>query len=455
MATSSGWRTGMRGFILVWLGQIVSLLGSGMTNFGLQIWAFEQTGRATDLALLGVFYSVPLLILSPLTGVIVDRYNRKLLMVLSDCGSGLVSIVVFVLLSNDTLAMWHLFVSAAALGTFQSVQWPAYSAAVTLMLPKEQYTRANSLLELAGPSSQIFAPLAAGALLGVIGLPGILTIDIVTFVFAVSALLLVSVPQPSSDETAPHEQAGMVQELLFGFRYLLKRRELLALQSVFMVNNFVHMLAFTLFVPMVLARTGNDEVLLGSVQTIGAVGGLLGGIAITIWGGFKRRINGVLIGWAVAQVCIAIIGLGRPAQGWAGLILWGAGMFVASMFAALINSSNQAIWQTKVPPEVQGRVFSIRRLVAWLVMPLASLVAGPLADQVMEPAMLQGGALAGQLGWLVGVGPGAGMAVILVASGLLGVATSMVWYLSPLVRDVEDRLPDFDATVPEHPQVAA
>ncbi len=434
----------MRGFLIVWLGQLVSLLGTSMTQFGLTIWAFEQTGRATELALIGVFFTMPLLLVSPLAGVIVDRYNRKAVMMSSDLASGVATIGVFALLLTGKLEIWHLYVSAVIQGTFQSVQWPAYSAAIALMLPKSQYTRANSLMDLAGPSSQIFAPLMAGALLGIIGLRGILLIDIVTFLFAITTLVVVYVPQPGNQTDAESDRGRLMEEVLFGFRYILSRRSLLLLQSVFLAGNFLSTLAYTLLAPMILLRTGNNELLLGSVQTIGAVGGVIGGIGMSAWGGFKRRVYGVLLGWGVATSTMIIVGLGRGEPAWTGLPVWGVGIFLGSLASPLINSSNQAIWQSKVSPEFQGRVFSIRAMIAAGITPLAGLIAGPLADRVMEPAMQSGGRLAGAFGWLVSAGPGSGIALIFIVCGLLGVAVACIAFFTPEVRHVEAILSDHD-----------
>ena len=436
---------GMAGFTVVWIGQVVSLLGSSMTIFGLTIWMFEETGRATSLALLGMFYMIPLLLASPVAGVMVDRHSRKLLMILSDLASGLVTLAAFFLLLTGGLQVWHLYVAAFVMGTFQTFQWPAFSAAITLMLPKEQYTRANSMMELANSASNIFAPLAAGALLGVIGLSGILMIDIVTFVFAISALLVVVIPEPERTEESKAGQAGMFEEVAYGFRYILERPSLLGLQTIFLLGNFFATVGFTLLAPLILSRTDSNELIFGSVQTIGAIGGVIGGVVISTWGGFKRRVHGVLAGWMFSMFGLVIAGIGRPDPVWAAIPVWGAGLFIQSFFAPLINGSNQAIWQAKVAPDVQGRVFSIRRLIAWLVIPLAQLTSGPLADQVMEPAMREGGPLADVFGWLVGVGPGAGMSLILVFAGLLGMVAGLSGYLFPSVRDVEDILPDHDA----------
>lgn len=438
-------RSGMRGFLVVWVGQVVSLLGTGMTNFALTIWAFETTGKATSLALIGTFYAGALLLVSPFAGVIVDRFDRKYVMMVSDSASGLATVAIFLLHSSGNLAIWHLYGAALVMGAFQSMQWPATSAVITVMLPKSEYTRANSLMGLAGPSSQVVAPLAAGALLGLIGLRGVLLIDILTFLVAVGTLALVHIPRPS--ETL--DQAGLtvrstLSELSFGFRYIWQRRSLLLLQNLFMLGNFLFTIAFTMFAPMVLLRTGNNELLLGSVQTIGALGGVLGGVLVGVWGGFQRRIRGVLLGWSIVMVTLVVQGLGRGEPVWAGIPVWGAAAFVGALASVLINSSNQAIWQSKVPPALQGRVFSIRQLIALGIVPLASLIAGPLADQWLEPAMQPGGVWSASFGWLVGSEPGSGMALAFIAAGLLGGVVVLVMALNPQVREVETRLPDHD-----------
>lgn len=436
MAQSGKRPSGMTGFTIVWIGQLVSLLGTAMTNFALTIWAFEQTGRATDLALIGFFFMVPLLIVSPVAGAIVDRHNRKLMMMVSDLAAGAVTIVVLLLFATGLLQVWHLYISAAVSGVFQTFQWPAYSAAISVMLPKKQYARANGMISLAESGSGIFAPALAGALLGVIGMGGIFAIDIVTFLFAIGSLLIVAIPEPERTEAGEEGAGSLLKESSYGFRYILARPSLLGLQLVFLSANFLNALGFTLLAPMILARTNSNELIFGSVQSIAAVGGVVGGLAMSTWGGPKRLVHGVLLGWVFSGLMQATIGGGQT------LIIWAGAGFVMAFFGPVINGSNQAIWQAKVAPDVQGRVFAIRRLIAWVSAPLAQLVAGPLADFVMEPAMAPGGALADTFGWLVGTGAGAGMGLLMLVSGVLVAAVGFGSYLFPVVRNAEDLLPD-------------
>jgi hypothetical protein len=190
---------------------------------------------------------------------------------------------------------------------------------------------------------------------------------------------------------------------------------------------------------MVLARTGNNELVFGSIQSAAAIGGVVGGAAMAAWGGPKRRVNGVLVGWVLSGLSLFFLGVGRS------MPVWAAAGFFGSFLIPIVNGSNQAIWQAKVAPDVQGRVFSIRRLIAWFVNPIATLLAGPLVDLVLEPAMTRGGGLANLWGWLVGTGAGAGMAILFVVGSGFAVLVGLGGYAVRVVRDIEDILPDHDS----------
>jgi hypothetical protein len=217
------------------------------------------------------------------------------------------------------------------------------------------------------------------------------------------------------------------------------------LQLVFLFANLFHNLGYAVFSAMILGRTGNNAQMFGTVNSAGALGALLGGIVMSAWGGFRRRVHGVLIGWAGAALFgMVLLGMGQS------LPFWMVGLFLGNMFSPLINGSNQAIWQAKVEPDIQGRVFGTRRLIAWLVTPLAALLAGPLADRVFEPAMREGGAWAPIFGDLVGTGPGAGIGLMFFIFGMAALAVGLGGYLFPVIRNAEVLIPDHDSA-----QVAA
>ncbi|HEX5837147.1 MAG TPA: MFS transporter [Anaerolineales bacterium] len=430
--------TGMFGFTLVWLGQIVSVLATNMTVFALTIWVFEETGSATALGLLQVFFITPLLIVTPIAGVMVDRYNRKLMMMVSDLTAGLATISILSLHYFGLLEIWHLYAAAVFQGLGNAFQWPAYSATISTMLPKEQYGRANGMMSLIDMGPGVLAPMLAGALLPVFGLTGILSLDVLTFLLAITILLFVHIPQPRRSEAGSQVHGNILREAAFGFRYIFARPSLLGLQLVFFFGNLFSGIAYTVLAPMILLRTGNDSASLGFVQSAGAIGGVVGGVAMSAWGGFKRRVHGVLAGWMVSSFFLAVMGTGT------GLPVWVVAFVLTSIVVPLINGSNQAIWQSKVPPDLQGRVFSARTLIAWMTNPISPIIAGTLADYVLEPGMRGSGGLSAVFGWLVPPGPGAGMGLLIFFASLGGILAGLTGYFVSSIRNAEEILPDHD-----------
>ncbi|HEY5730921.1 MAG TPA: MFS transporter [Anaerolineales bacterium] len=437
---------GMTAFIVVWIGQIISVLASGMSHFALSLWMYEKTESATAMGLMQVFFITPFLIMSVPAGVMVDRYNRKLMMMLSDFAAILATGMVFILYVLGMLEFWHLYVAAVLNGLGNTFQWPAYSAAISTMVPKEQLGRANGLMSLMEAGPGVLAPILAGALYPLIGLTGLLGIDVATFFVAIGALAFVHIPQPKRTQEGAQAGGGMLKEAWSGFQYIFTRPSLLGLQMVFFFGNLFSGMTFTLLAPMVLARTGQDSLIYGSVQTIGAIGGILGGIIMSVWSGLKRRQFGVIFGWAMEGIFfVVLLGIGR------GLWIWGIAMILGGFLGALINTSNQAFWQSKVAPDLQGRVFSARRLIAWFTQPIAPIIAGTLADYVLEPAMRTESTLSVTFEGLVGTGPGAGMGLLMVFCGIVTTLVGLTAYFIPAIRNADELLPDHDTLAQAEP----
>jgi len=433
--------TGMKAFTIVWFGQLISLTGSGMSFFALTIWAWEKTGQATALGLVGFFGLAPQVIFSPIAGALVDRWNRKTSMIISDLGTAFGMLIILILFNFEALKIWHLYILAMISGIFQTFQWPAYSSAISVMIPKDQFTRSSAMISLAEWGSGIWAPVLAAALLGRLKLSGIIIIDLITMTIAIIALLIITIPNPKRSKEGEQSQGSIWQESLFGFKYILARPSLLGLQMVFFFGNFFAAFIGILSNPMILARTGNNATILGSVQSISAIGGVIGSLIITAWGGFKvRRVRGVLLGWIFSGIFFFFVGAGQ------GIVWWGFFFFLCSLVIPLVNSSNQAIWQSKVPPDLQGRVFSVRRLIAQIVNPLGMLIAGPLADHFFEPAFLAPTSdITLFLSKWFKPGPGAGMAFLLSIASLMIVVVGIYGFFSSKVRNVEAIIPDFDS----------
>lgn len=413
-------------FCLVWFGQVISLLGSGLTRFALGVWVFQETGSVTYFALISLFGFLPGIVMSPVAGVLVDHWSRRKVMMASDLGSGMLTLTVAALLWADGLAIWHIYVLAGAAAVFESFQWPAYFAAMSLLVPEKQLGRANGMVQFGQSAADILAPFLAGFLVVTIGLEGIIVIDCVTFLFAVGTLALVRFPEPEPDRSSK-SGASIWSQAAVGWRYIKERRGLLALLLLFTGLNFSNSFAIVLLTPMVLVFS--DAAMLGIVLSVSGGGMLAGSLVLTVWGGPKKRIHGVLA-FAI------LFGAGMCIQGAQPIVMVvAAGAFLASFCLPIVNGSSQAIWQTQVDPALQGRVFSVRRMLAWSSTPLGFVLAGPLSQSVFEPLMREGGALAPVLGPVIGVGPGRGMGLLFIAMGLLMGLTAVAGYLyRPLYR---------------------
>ena len=370
----------------------------------------------------------------------VDRHNRKLMMMVSDLTAVLATGGILILQTVGTLEIWHLYVAAIINGLGNTFQWPAYSAAISTMVPKENYSRANGMMSLVESGPAVLAPIFAGLLLPIISLTGILLIDVVTFLLAILALTLVHIPQPEKTVEGQAGSGSILQEALYGFKYIFARRGLLGLLTFFIVLNFVIGLSGPLFSPFILERTNQSSEILGVVTSANAIGAVVGGLLIGLWGGFKKRINSIFLGEALTGLFLLVVfGLGRS------LPVWIIAVVIGGIFPIFTNGASQAIWQSKVAPDVQGRVFSARRMIAWSVGPITPILAGLLADYVTEPAMQANTWLANSFGWMVGTTPGSGMALQFVLTGIVYVAAAGFTYLFvPHVRNLESELPDHD-----------
>jgi MFS family permease len=425
---------GMRTFFVIWGGQLVSTIGSGLTSFALGVWIYEETGSVTMFAINMLAYAVPNLLVSPFAGALVDRWNRRWVMIMSDTGAGLATLSVAFLYWNGNLEIWHVIVATAFNSAFSTFQWPAYSAVTTILVPKGQLGRASGMVQIGDAISQLFAPALAGISFVTIGLGGVILIDFATYLFAVLTLLIVRVPSPERSAAGEEGKGSLWKEAFYGWTYISARAGLLGLLLILAAFNFVSGLMNPLIMPMILDMTSADT--LGYLVAFVGLGMLAGTLVMSAWGGPKRRIHGVLGFLMISGVFTSLLGVSPLLP-----VMAVAGFFI--MFTLpIINGSSQAIWMSKVAPDVQGRVFSVRRMIAWSMIPLAYILAGPLADGVFKPLLLEGGALADSLGRYIGVGPGRGTGFLFIVIGAVSFLVAAAGYLNPRLRNVEDELPD-------------
>jgi DHA3 family macrolide efflux protein-like MFS transporter len=421
-----------RPFLLIWLGQLVSLIGTSMMRFAYILWAYEKTGQATTVALLGFAAYILNIVLSPIAGVIADRFDRRLIMILADMCAALTIGITLMLHLSDSLQIWHLYIAEGLLGACDAFQYPAFSASTTMLIPRDEYARASGMRSFAQSTSQFCAPFIAGALLALIRLDGLMIVDILSYGFAIFTLLTVVIPHP---ERQPHnEPEKFWMQLSFGFRYISRQRGLSLLVIYFMLVNFASYLTwFSILAPLVLSRTNSDQFALATVQAAMGIGGVIGGLAISLWGGPKRQIHSVLLFTALSFLLSDfVIGTGQS------VFVWALGGFMGSFFIPFIVAGDRAIWQKRVDPTIQGRVFGAKNTFHMIAAPLGMALGGLLADHVFEPAMQPNGAFAPIFGWLVGTGRGHGMALMFICTAIMGVTLGLGGYLVPALRNIED-----------------
>jgi len=423
----------MRAFFTIWIGQLISIVGSGLTGFALGVWIFQETGRATPFAMTVLFSSLPAVILGPVAGSVADRFSRKKVILLADTGSAIITFMAFLLLLSGRLEIWNIYLIALLGSVFSAFQEPAFGASIVMLVPRKDLQRANGMTQMTNALGNLVPPLIAGLLFGLIGLEGIMLIDFITYFAAMGTVIISRIPQPERVET--HKKESQWHEAMAGWRYLKSTGGLLGLVFYFAVVNFMINYAAVLTSPMVLANF--SPAILGYVQTAGGVGMLIGSILLSVWGGPKKKIISILTFVSISSVGLVIAGL-RP-----NAYLIAIGYFVMLFVIPLASGSSQAIFQTKVPLDLQGRVYAMRGMISRSMMPLAFLTAGPLADFVFEPMLREGGLLSNTfIGQLIGVGPGRGIGLIFIIAGLGTIVISWIAYMNPALRQIETRIPD-------------
>ncbi|MBR8835862.1 MAG: MFS transporter [Stigonema ocellatum SAG 48.90 = DSM 106950] len=421
-------------FIVICFGQFVSLIGSGLTRFALGIWVYQSSGKVTQFALISLFGMLPGILISPLAGALVDRWDRRSCMLVADAGAGLSTLLIALLLFAEKLQVWHIYFAVAVSSTFSAFQWPAYSATTTLLVPKQHLGRASGIVQMAEAVSRLISPILAGALVVTIRLQGVIFIDCVTFLFAIATLMLVKFPRPKITVEDNVGKGSLLHEVTYGWRYITARPGLFGLLTFFAVSNFFIGVVTVLVTPLVLSFA--SAAVLGIVLSIGGSGMLVGGLVMSAWGGPKNRIDGVFGFTLLGGLCMVLAGL-MPS-----VPVFFVVTFIYFFGVPIINGCDQAIWQSKVAPAVQGRVFALRRMLAWASLPLAYLIAGPLADEVFEPLLAVGGSLAGSIGQIIGVGRGHGIALLFIVMGMLNMLVATGGYLYQPLRLLEKQLPD-------------
>jgi len=415
----------------------VSNLGTSLGSFSLGVWVYQKTGSTTPFAMIGMIAGIVVLVLAPISGTLADRWDRRKIMLFSNVGSAVMTVGLASLMLTGRLQLWQVYPFIIVMVGLGVIQGPALTASISFLVPRRHLTRAAGLTQVSHSTAAIVGPLAAGILVSAIGYYGVIYVDCATFLFAAATLLLVPIPNPprAAEPSGGPRRFAMFRDLGAGWVYLRERRGLFALLKMYALTNFCMGIVQVLLTPLILAFA--TPVDLGSVNSAGAGGALLGSLALSLWGGPRSRI------WAIFAVllfqgCLLFLGGVEPSISLIALATFGF-MFTAPIIAG----SNQAILQAKVAPEVQGRVFGMAAFIVACTAPLASGIAGPLVDRVFQPLLTPRGALAATfVGRLIGVGPGRGTGLLFVVLGVLVLIIVSIAFLNPRLRRLETELPD-------------
>jgi len=420
----------MSTFGLLWLGQFVTILGSGLTAFSLGVWTYEKTGSVTEFGLVTLCAVAPLVLLAPLAGVLVDRWDRRRVMIASDTLAALSTLSLVLLHGNGQLQLWHVYLGVCVTSVASAFQESAFAAVTTLLVEERDLGRASGMVQLAQAAGRTLAPPLAGALFVKWGLQAAMLLDLASFLFALGTEFVVRIPAPPpSEEGERTRQQGWLSNLTFGWRYILARPALLALLGFFFVINFTLGLAEVLVTPLVLRMEAPDR--LGWVLGFCGLGMIAGSGVMSLWRGPPKRLHGIAGAGVLYGVCLMLAGL-QPS-----LLLITVAGFGMMFFNPPMAACSQAVWQSTVPPDLQGRVFAVRMAVCWASMPVAYVLGGPLADGFFEPLMMPDGALASSAGAVLGVGPGRGIALLLLVLGLMPILCAVALWLSRSARTLD------------------
>lgn len=438
---------GLKTFTVIWIGQFISTIGSGLSGFALGVWLYQETGSTTLFAISMFVYFLPTVVFAPFAGVITDRFDRRVVMLLADSLAGVGTVSVAILYFTGNLAVWHIYVVHVFYSVANTLQWPAYAAATSQLVPKKHLGRASGMNQIGDAVSNLIAPAAAGALYVTLGLEVILAADIITYLVAIGTLLAVRFPKVRATATGEESKESFWSEVLFGWRYLVTRKGFIRLQVILAGLNFCISVTLPLFTPMILEMAGPDT--LGYMTSIIGIGLLLGTLVMSIWGGPRRHIFGTYAFESLFGLSILLTGVSE----WIVLIV--AARFLGMFALPLANGNTQAIWLSKVPQDIQGRVFSARRMISFSIIPIAYLLAGPLSEKFFIPALAEGGALVDSVGRWFGTGPERGMGLMFVFFGAVYLLLCLGILLNKHVRRIELDLPDADPAEPQELAPAA
>jgi DHA3 family macrolide efflux protein-like MFS transporter len=384
-------------FFAIWSGQAVSLIGSKVAQFALIWWLTKLTGSATVLATASMVALVPEIVLGPIAGAYVDRWRRRTVLVMTDGLTALAALSLAYLFVTGNIQIWHVYMIMLLRSVSGSFQWPAMQASTSLMVPKKHLTRVAGLNQVMNGALNIVGPPLGAVLLAVLPLYGIMLVDVGTAVLAIGPLLVVHIPQPRRDDLAcdDGQRPSILTDVSAGLRYIKAWPGLMALIGAALIVKVALTPAFSLLPLLVSKHFGGNAAQLSLLESVAGLGIVAGGLILSAWGGFRRRIYTTMMGMAFLGLGFAALGLTPRHLFWMAL----GSTFVVGLTIPLIDGPIMAIIQGTVIPEMQGRVFTIIGSLLGLTSPFGLAIAGPVSDWLgLQVWYLVAGVLCGVIG---------------------------------------------------------
>lgn len=411
----------MRQFILIWLGQLISTIGSQLTSFTLGIWVYQKTESVSQFAIVLTLIYLPGILVSPVMGVLIDRWKPRLAMIVSDLGAAISTLIIILFASVGELELWQIYGAIILNSIFSALQWSAYATAIAQLVPRSDLIRANAMVEMAKAAGKLIAPFTAGLLLAQLQLRGVLTLDLISFCISLFILFIVRLPRPStySSEQLEATHSLKLKDFKTAWAFIIAHPVLSKLMLLFFYLYLTLGILEAVTTPLILSFASPAQ--LGMVLSLGGCGWLLGSAIASVWQRSRQPVK-VILGFMLLQGIWLFLGGLRPS-----LVLAAIGIFGYLFAYPFIATFNQTIWQLEVPAALQGRVFAVRLMGEWLALPIGYLLTGFLVDRIFEPLLLPGGLLANTVGQIMGVGAGRGIGLLFVVVGMLTILVTIVY----------------------------
>jgi Bacterial protein of unknown function (DUF894). len=408
-----------RKYILLWFSQSVSGLGSSMTGFALVLWAYGQNQSAMSVSLMSFCNYVPYIIFSLFVGDFIDRHKKKTIMLVSDSIAAIGSLAILIALITGQLAVWNIYFINIVIGITNAFQQPASAVAIGQLVSKEKISNVSGMNSFSSNLIVVFSPMLAAFLFSAGGLSLILLIDLASFAFAFCVLLFfIVIPEQFQDRKHSKLFAGIVD----GFIFLRNERGILYIMLTMALINFFSRLTYeNILSPMILARSSGKSIALGMVNACMGIGGIIGGVIVSVKKESTHKATAIYLSAALSFLFgDLIMAIGK------NTFWWSVAALAASLPIPFIMANQNAILYQKIPSAMQGRVFAVRNAIQYSTIPLGIILGGYLADYVLEPFMGSESMFAIELGKIVGVGAGSGMAVMFLCTGICGGIVSIL-----------------------------